>query len=74
MFGFPPPVFGNPMMPNQIDNITIEVQDLSGNWRVHSVTQNQPLFILNEMNAAKMRHNGAAVRAINSFGSIVNIM
>ena len=40
MFGFSPPVFENAMPQNQFDNVTIEVQDLSGNWRVHSVTLN----------------------------------
>lgn len=74
MFGFPPPVFGIPSLPNQIDNITIEVQDLSGNWRMHNVTVNNPMFILREMTAAQAFHNGARVRAVNSQGMIVNIM
>lgn len=72
MFGFPP--FQPPGMTNQIDNVTIEVQDLTGNWRVHSVTMNIPAMILSEMTTAKMVNNGAQVRAMNSSGSIVNIM
>lgn len=74
MFGFPMPDFIKPLMSPELDNINIEVQDLSGNWRLHSVTRNNPLYILNEMQTAQAFHNGARVRAINSVGTIVNIM
>lgn len=66
-------MFGT-MINSNIDNITIEVQDQSGNWRVHTVTQNIPAMILSEMKNVQVRYNGARVRAINKFGSVVDIM
>ena len=74
MFDFSTPVFGNPMYHNQNDNITIEVQDTSGNWRVNSVTLNNGAYILSEMTAAQSFHNGARVRAVDSQNMIVNIL
>lgn len=54
--------------------ITIEYQDSTGNWRMHSITQNLPAKILLEMKSASTAHNNARARAVDKTGHIVDIL
>lgn len=57
-----------------MDWITIQYQDVSGNWRGITQTQNIPAMILSEMRSAQSNYPNSRVRAVDSNGRIVDIL
>lgn len=57
-----------------MDNIHIQAQDTSGNWRTYHITLNQPQRILQEMQALKSRYPDYRVRAVDENGRVVDIL
>lgn len=54
--------------------ISIQLQDLSGNWRTYGRTQNIPAMILREMTQLQRNHPSQRVRAVDDGGRIVDIL
>jgi len=54
--------------------ITIQFQDVSGNWRGITQTQNIPAMILSEMKSVQSNYPNSRVRAVDSSGRIVDIL
>jgi hypothetical protein len=57
-----------------MDDIEIQLQDLSGNWRTFSITLNSSQMILQEMRSLAERYPGQRVRAVDSNGKVVDIL
>lgn len=59
---------------SNLDNVEIQVLDITGNWRTCHVTRNISSQIVMEMNQLSDRFPGQRIRAIDNRGNIVNIM
>lgn len=57
-----------------IDNVEIQVQDLSGNWRTYHITENNDQLISMRMKELKSSHPDKRIRAIDSQGRVVDIL
>lgn len=57
-----------------IENISIQLQDTTGNWRTFSVAANHPQRITAEMQALQNRFPGKRVRAVNASNQIVDML
>jgi hypothetical protein len=55
------------------DNVYIQAQDLTGNWRSYSNCINQAQRILQEMKALKNRYPNFRVRCVDKDGRVVDI-
>ena len=59
---------------NYMDQVDIQAQDISGNWRTYHTTQNQSQKILIEMKTLKRSHPNFRVRAVDKNGRVVDIL
>jgi hypothetical protein len=57
-----------------MDQIEIQVQDQTGNWRTYSVTQNNSVLILEAMKTLKCQFPNQRVRAVNENGQLVDLL
>jgi hypothetical protein len=57
-----------------VDNIEVQLQDDTGNWRTCQVTRNIPAMIIAAMRQVASQYPGKRVRAVNSSGRIVDIL
>lgn len=57
-----------------MDQIEIQVQDLSGNWRTYSVTQNISALIIEAMRSLKWQFPEQRVRAVDGNKRLVDLM
>lgn len=57
-----------------MEQIQIQVQDLTGNWRTFGVTQNQSNLILMEMQNLQRKFPKQRIRAVDMSGRIVDIL
>jgi len=57
-----------------MDNIQIQAQDPTGNWRTYHITFNNSQMILAEMKALKERLPDYRIRAIDNNGRIIDIL
>ena len=57
-----------------MDMIEIQVQDLSGNWRTYSLTQNISVLIIEAMKSLKWQFPEQRVRAVDSSGRLVDLI
>lgn len=56
------------------DNVEIQAQDGTGNWRTYSYALNNSQRIVNEMRQLSSNYPNARVRAVDSNGRIVDIL
>lgn len=56
------------------DDVDIQLQDQSGNWRTYHTTQNNSQMILMRMKELKDRHPDLRVRAVTRDGKLVDIL
>ena len=57
-----------------MDQVQIQLQDTTGNWRTYHVTQNNSQRILSEMQQLSSRFPDQRVRAVDMNGRIVDIL
>ncbi len=57
-----------------MDMIEIQLQDLSGNWRTYSLTQNISALITEAMRSLKWQFPDQRVRAVDGNGRLVDMM
>ena len=57
-----------------VENINIQLQDSSGNWRTFSVAANHPQRITAEMQALQKRFPDKRIRAVDSSNRIVDML
>ena len=57
-----------------MDQIEIQVQDLTGNWRTYSVTQNILALIISAMRSLKDQFPDQRVRAVGGGGRLIDIL
>jgi len=53
-----------------MDQVEIQMQDSSGNWRTYQITNNQPLAILTAMKELRWQFPDARIRAIDQNGRL----
>jgi hypothetical protein len=58
---------------NLVDNVNLQLQDESGNWRTYVVTINNSHVIASNMRTLQDMHPGMKGRAVDSSGRIVDI-
>jgi len=58
----------------QMDNIQVQLQDETGNWRTYTITPNQSLLYRQAMQQLKWNFPNARVRAVDNDGRLVDIM
>jgi hypothetical protein len=57
-----------------MDMIEIQVQDTTGNWRTHSITQNVSALITEAMRSLKWQFPDQRVRAIDGNGRMIDVI
>jgi hypothetical protein len=57
-----------------MDQIEIQVQDTTGNWRTYSVTQNISSLILQNMKELKQQFTNQRIRAVDNQGRLIDFM
>lgn len=57
-----------------MDMIEIQLQDLSGNWRTYTITQNISTLIVEAMRSLKWQFPSQRVRAVNMDGRLVDMI
>lgn len=57
-----------------MDQIQIQAQDISGNWRTFHITQNQSALIIMGMKNLQRQFPNARIRAVDMNGKIVDIL
>jgi hypothetical protein len=57
-----------------MDNVQIQLQNISGNWQTLGVTINNSQRILSEMQQLASRFPNQRVRAVDMSGKIVDIL
>lgn len=57
-----------------MDNVQIQLQDTTGNWRTYSVTLNNSNKILMEMKNISSRFPNQRVRAVDMNGRLIDIL
>lgn len=66
-------VVSNTSSPN-LDNVEIQVLDITGNWRTCHVTRNISSLIAMEMSQLAERFPNQRIRAVDNRGNLMNIM
>jgi hypothetical protein len=56
-----------------VDPIEIQVQDMTGNWRTYSVTQNVSALMISAMRSLKDQFPDQRVRAVDRNGRLVEL-
>lgn len=59
---------------NNFDNIEIQLQDDTGNWRTCHVTKNIPAMIVAGMRQLASQFPGKRIRAVTNEGRVVDIL
>jgi len=54
--------------------VQIQLQDITGNWRTYNVTLNNSQMVLSEMKQLSNQFPGQRVRAVDMDGKIVDIL
>jgi phage terminase large subunit-like protein len=57
-----------------MDQVQIQLQDTTGNWRTFHVTMNNSQMILSEMKQLASRYPNQRVRAVDMDGKLVDIL
>jgi hypothetical protein len=57
-----------------MDQVQIQLQDTTGNWRTYHITQNNSQRILSEMKQLSSRFPDQRVRAVDMDGRLVDIL
>jgi hypothetical protein len=57
-----------------VENVDIQIQDRSGNWRTIHTTQNQSQLMLINMKAVQSRYPQSRVRAVNKAGQLIDLL
>ena len=57
-----------------MDQVEIQVQDLSGNWRTYSITQNVSALVQSAMKSLKDQFPEKRVRAIDGNRRLVELL
>lgn len=57
-----------------MDQIEIQVQDTTGNWRTYSITQNISALILEAMRSLKWQLPDQRVRAVDMNGRLMDLL
>lgn len=57
-----------------MDQVQIQMQDISGNWRTFHITINNSQMILSEMRALASRYPDARVRAVDMDGRLIDML
>lgn len=57
-----------------MDSVEIQYQDLTGNWRTVSVTVNNSQMIYSAMLSASSMYVNSRIRAVDSYGRIVDML
>ncbi len=57
-----------------MDQIEIQLQDTTGNWRTYSVTQNISTLIISAMRSLKDQFPDQRVRAVDGNGRLVDLI
>lgn len=57
-----------------MDNINLQVQDETGNWRTYTVTQNNSQLIIMGMRQLQWQFPDKRIRAVDSNGRLVDIL
>jgi len=57
-----------------MNQVQIQLQDTTGNWRTYHVTQNNSQQILSEMKQLSSRYPNQRVRAVDMDGKLVDIL
>jgi hypothetical protein len=57
-----------------MDQVQIQAQDTSGNWRTYLNVMNQSQRILSEMRSLQSRYPNYRIRAVDQNGRIVDIL
>lgn len=57
-----------------MDNIEIQLQDITGNWRMYGITINNSQMIVASMRQLAEQFPNQRVRAVDSNGRIVDIL
>lgn len=57
-----------------IENIELQVQDMTGYWRTFHVTLNESQRIISGMQQLSSQFPGQRIRAVNSNGRIIDIL
>ena len=55
-------------------NVTIQYQDMLGNWIDCSVVPNQSPIILQSMRSISRQHEGRRVRAVDQNGKLIDML
>lgn len=65
---------GYDMIDAQFNDVEIQLQDDTGNWRTYHVTRNIPPMIISSMRQLARQFPGRRVRAVDNVGRIVDIL
>jgi hypothetical protein len=57
-----------------MNDVQIQAQDTTGNWRTYLIVANQSQRILSEMKSLQSRYPDYRIRAIDSDGRIIDIL
>jgi len=57
-----------------MNQVEIQLQDITGNWRTYQITLNNSQMILSEMKLLSSRFPEQRVRAVDMVGRIVDIL
>jgi hypothetical protein len=57
-----------------MNQVQIQLQDMTGNWRTYHVTLNNSQMILSEMKQLSSRFPNQRVRAVDMDGKLVDIL
>lgn len=57
-----------------MDQVYVQLQDETGNWRTYSITPNQSLLYRQAMQQLKRDFPNARVRTVDSDGRLIDIM
>lgn len=74
MFGMFQNSFSTNGNSNVDENIYIQVQDITGNWRTYNFTINNPHMILSNMQNLSSQFPDQRVRAVDSNNRLVDMM
>lgn len=57
-----------------MDQVEIQVQDLTGNWRTYSITKNISAFVISAMKSLKDQFPEQRVRALDGSGRLIDLI
>jgi hypothetical protein len=58
----------------QMDNVYIQLQDETGNWRTYNITPNQSLLYRQAMQQLRWNFPNARIRAVDQDDRLIDIM